>query len=210
MAISIKVARESFKELQSKELNFSDEFYKNLFEKYPESKILFHEVNDDKQRQLFLNSIDFILSNLENEERLAEYIQNLGHRHLSYGADEIHFDWVEDALMATLTSVLGDSWTPEIKDCWSDLFATIKGYMLQGMRRDTPSPLGETNVVDIRANVDSQDLSLPDSVRVHIRDLVKRNVHEMIKQEIHNVVQEELSNISDETIIEILSTLKVA
>ena len=139
MSISIKLMSESFSKVKSQGLKVAEVFYSTLFSRYPESKSLFHETNLEKQKQLLVNSIDFAVSNLGNEERLAEFLQNLGERHDSYGADEVHFDWVAECLMFALEDVLGEDWNEEVQSNWAATFNVIKDYMIQGMRRVRPA-----------------------------------------------------------------------
>ncbi|MDF2697744.1 MAG: putative hemeoglobin, partial [Labilithrix sp.] len=45
------------------------------------------------------------------------------------------YDWVGDALLATLAEVAGDAWTPRVAEAWQDAYAAISGLMMEGARR---------------------------------------------------------------------------
>ena len=153
MSFSVKIIRDTFNKTRPISSQVTQKFYDTLFKNHPDAEGLFHAVESTKQQELLYNSLDFIVTNLENPDRLSEYLQNLGGRHLDYGTEETHFDWVGGALLETFAHFFGDEWTEEVADNWGQAFGIIKDHMLIGMRTKGAS---NANVVAMNKNSEAQ------------------------------------------------------
>ena len=65
-------------------------------------------------------------------EDLAEALQGLGKRHVSYGVKPSHYIIVETALLRTLAIGLGDKWTPKLRAHWSAVIKFVAQAMMTG------------------------------------------------------------------------------
>lgn len=55
-------------------------------------------------------------------------------RHQVYGLkDKEYYFGLIDALMESVQGVLGDEWTEEMAECWSDVTIALKGFVQAGM-----------------------------------------------------------------------------
>ena len=65
-------------------------------------------------------------------EDLAEALQGLGKRHVSYGVQAAHYIIVETALLRTLAIGLGDKWTPKLRAHWGAVIKFVAQAMMAG------------------------------------------------------------------------------
>lgn len=134
MSLSISEIRKSFSTVEENEGLFTSIIYEQLFTRLPEVVTLFKDTDIEKQKRLLMNSLGFMLKNLDNVEKLAEFLQNLGERHSSYGVEEKHFAVFQDAIMVGLEKCLGDSWNENTSNFWQEFLSNIMLIIMQGMR----------------------------------------------------------------------------
>lgn len=77
-------------------------------------------------------SLVLVVENLRNPGYLTTVLQQLGERHVRYGAMRQHYPIVGAELLKTFESYLGEEWTPEVKQAWTDAYGMIANIMLDG------------------------------------------------------------------------------
>ena len=113
---------------------FATDFYRELFRLAPELRQQFPE-NLSKQKLKLMESLIVIIQGLEDEPTLRDYLNSLGNRHSrEFGTKPEHYAVLSAALMTTLSTYLGEMWTPEMKTLWSKALDRISTYMLQPTR----------------------------------------------------------------------------
>lgn len=110
-------------------------FYENLFQIAPAARALFP---DDLARQetklaKMLNATVGLLNRLDV---LVPVLQDLGRRHIMYGAEDAHFDPVGAALLKTLEQALGDEWTEDVSAAWTKVYGTAQAVMTAAMQEE--------------------------------------------------------------------------
>jgi methyl-accepting chemotaxis protein len=71
---------------------------------------------------------------VRNLPAIVPKLQELGARHVAYGARPEHYPVVASVLIAALAEVAGDGWRPEYTRAWSDALDVVAGAMLDGAR----------------------------------------------------------------------------
>mmetsp|Transcript_6760 Transcript_6760/g.19106 ORF Transcript_6760/g.19106 Transcript_6760/m.19106 type:complete len:108 (-) Transcript_6760:187-510(-) len=66
-------------------------------------------------------------------------LRQLGTRHAGYGVQEEHFPAVGKALILSLRSCLGDSFTEEAEYAWTTAFGFISAILVKAMRAYRPA-----------------------------------------------------------------------
>ena len=107
-------------------------FYDRLFEIDGSAVPLFANVDMRRQRQKLLGTIGLAVDNLTDFYSLAPVLEQMGKRHAGYGVRDHHYESVGAALLWTLEQGLGEAWTPELRDAWTDAYLAISSTMLQG------------------------------------------------------------------------------
>jgi len=126
--------RDSFELAKPIAARVAERFYENLWGDYPQSKGLFQKVDMAKQRNALVGSLVQIVDNLDQPQKLTNYLQAMGARHISYGTEELHYSWVGASLLKTFGEFLGDAWTPALRDQWTMAYKVISETMIQGAR----------------------------------------------------------------------------
>ena len=103
-------------------------FYGKLFELDPELKSLFKGDMQEQGKKL-MQMIGVAVANLHQLDQVLVPVQQLGERHVDYKVKDEDYDTVAAALLWTLEKGLGDAWTDDAKDAWSETYVTLASVM---------------------------------------------------------------------------------
>lgn len=106
-------------------------FYNRLFTLDPKLRPLF-KGDMGQQGQMLMSMIGAAVSGLKDLERLAPVVRQLGARHVRYGVQAQHYATVGSALLWTLGQGLGDKFTPEVREAWTQAYTLLSDVMLLG------------------------------------------------------------------------------
>ena len=108
-------------------------FYEQLFQINPALQALFPGDSGKmgKQRNKLRDMLAAAVAGLSNLPKLVPVLQNLGKRHATYGVKSAHYNDVGAALLATLEIGLGDNFTPEVKQAWTDVYGVMASTMIE-------------------------------------------------------------------------------
>jgi methyl-accepting chemotaxis protein len=135
MGLNVELLESSFKLVAPKGEALVTQFYERLFKKYPAVKPLFKKTSIKEQKKKLLASLVLVIQNLRHPDKLTPVLQDMGARHVGYGAKPAHYDAVGENLLAVLGEVAGSAWTPQVKQAWTDAYGAIKTIMLAGAER---------------------------------------------------------------------------
>jgi hemoglobin-like flavoprotein len=125
----IKLVQESF----AKVVPIADQaavmFYDRLFAIAPQVKAMF-PADMIEQRKKLMAMLAAVVNGLGNLERVLPAASALAKRHVTYGAKAEYYPVVGAALMWTLEKGLGDGWTPEVAEAWTDAYDWLSGFMI--------------------------------------------------------------------------------
>ena len=74
------------------------------------------------------------VNGLNRPQSIIGAVQDLGKRHVGYGVEDAHYDTVASALLYTLGAGLGDSWTPELQEAWTELYVDLATTMKEAAK----------------------------------------------------------------------------
>lgn len=104
-------------------------FYGRLFEVAPEVKPLF--TADMKEQGLkLMKMIGVAVNNMDRVETIVPALQEMGSRHVGYGAKDEHYPVVGAVLIETLDRALGDDFTDEARAAWTKTYETLASVMI--------------------------------------------------------------------------------
>jgi hemoglobin-like flavoprotein len=104
-------------------------FYNRLFEVAPQVKAMF-PADLTEQRKKLMATLAAVVNGLGNLETVLPAASALAKRHVTYGAKPEHYHVVGSALLWTLEKGLGDGWTPEVANAWTDAYDMLSGFMI--------------------------------------------------------------------------------
>ena len=124
----IALVQSSFKLVAPIADTAADIFYDRLFEIAPEVRPLFPAEMGDQKMKL-MQMLGTAVSNLHQVETILPAVQDLGRNHVNYGVKDEHYDIVGAALLYTLEKGLGEAWTPELAEAWTEVYGTVATVM---------------------------------------------------------------------------------
>lgn len=104
-------------------------FYSKLFEIDPSLKSMFKEDMADQRKKL-MQILGVAVSSLNNLEAIVPTVQDLGRRHVKYGVRPQHYNSVAEAILWMLAQTLGATFTPEIKQSWTEVYTVLADTMI--------------------------------------------------------------------------------
>lgn len=199
MGLNIGMIRESFELAKPIADRIADRFYINLWGDQPLSKVLFEGVDMAKQKKALVGSLVQIVDSLDQPAKLTSYLQAMGARHLYYGTEEHHYEWVGAALLKTFGEFLGDSWTPVLVEQWTLAYKFIADTMKEGAKNARAKDQEKSKISSAkpvlkkvpdddqkgdRSDGDKLTIDLPQGLRQKIHDAVQQSVDQYIENEI--------------------------
>jgi hemoglobin-like flavoprotein len=132
MAIDVETLEESFDLVAPQGDELIQVFYDNLFEAAPAVRPLFAHVDMERQRQALLNMLLVLRESLRDLDDIVPDLEELGARHVGYGARPEHYPVVGEVLIGAMAQVAGDAWKPEYTTAWQEAYPVVQDVMLSG------------------------------------------------------------------------------
>lgn len=132
MALDIDLLRTSFNLVIEANPNLTARFYEILFERYPQVRPLFGRNAARAQERMLAEALMAVVDHLEDPAWLSQQLGALGAKHTGYGVTAEMYDWVGDALLATLAETAGSAWTPAHHAAWGEAYGAIVSLMRAG------------------------------------------------------------------------------
>jgi hemoglobin-like flavoprotein len=109
--------------------------YRRLFELDPTTRALFR--NDmERQRLKLMDMLAALVGALDQQELFQSLIRHSGRLHAGFGVTPSQYDAFGEALIWSLERQLGASFTPELREAWRALYATVQAEMLRATGAD--------------------------------------------------------------------------
>lgn len=106
-------------------------FYQRLFVIDPPARRLFGSKDMRVQGNLFMQMLSIFVRSLDEVPEMTTAIEKCGRRHTGYGVLASDYDGVGRALLWAVEQVLGPTFTPEVRDAWTEGYRTLAGTMQQ-------------------------------------------------------------------------------
>ena len=108
-------------------------FYGKLFSLDPGVRALFKNDMRDQGRNLTA-MMSVAVHGLARPEKILYAVEQLGRRHAAYGVQPRHYESVATALLWMLEQVLGEAYTPEVREAWTQAYALLAKAMQDATR----------------------------------------------------------------------------
>lgn len=103
-------------------------FYGKLFELDPAVKPLFRGDIQEQGAKL-MATLNVVVESLDKLDQVVPVAQELAVRHVAYGVRPEHYDTVGTALLWTLEQGLGEGFTADVRQAWTQAYTTLAGAM---------------------------------------------------------------------------------
>lgn len=126
-------------------------FYGRLFAENPELRALFPPAMDGQRGRLF-SALTQVVAGLDDLDALGAFLSQLGRDHRKFGVEDQHYAAVGAALLATIRRFLGDAWTPEVADAWSEAYGLASRVMIEAAEEHSAwaPPWWQAEVVELQ------------------------------------------------------------
>jgi len=125
-----RLVQESFARLAPEADALAASFYARLFEIAPEVKPLF-KGDMEAQGKKLTRTLGLAISESRRVAQVVPVLEELGRRHVGYGALQAHYPIVGEALLWAIERQLGPACTPEILAAWAALYGRLSQIMLR-------------------------------------------------------------------------------
>ena len=105
-------------------------FYRNLFERDPQLRQMFRG-DMEVQGQRLMQMIGMAVGRLDDLDTLLPALRALGQRHEGYGVRREHYDTVGAALLDTLAQGLGEAFSAEVRQAWTEVYGALVAAMTE-------------------------------------------------------------------------------
>jgi hemoglobin-like flavoprotein len=113
-------------------------FYEQLFALDPTVAHLFRATDMAQQEIKLIAMFAEIVRVLDQPVELVHELAGLGERHVGYGVRDQDYASVGAALLWLMDQVLGDEFTPELREAWSEAYLLVATIMRRGAARAEP------------------------------------------------------------------------
>ncbi|XP_041351125.1 neuroglobin-like [Gigantopelta aegis] len=119
--------------------------FMKLFETHPDVQDVFEPFKGKSMEDLkysnqlrshalrVMGTVEKCLARINEPKKLQDMLHDLGSRHVMYSAKVDYIDLIGPQFIWAIEPVLGDKWTPELEQAWSDLFKFISHIMKEAM-----------------------------------------------------------------------------
>lgn len=140
----IRLVRNSFNKIEPIATQIGAAFYNKLFQTAPETRALF-KGDMAHQHAKFMSVVNELVSLhlrslislpvtlLNNSEAAMPAIHALGQRHAHWGVSPVHFELMRNALIETLSEVLGEDFNQQTREAWQAAFDLMANVMKKGL-----------------------------------------------------------------------------
>jgi hemoglobin-like flavoprotein len=122
--------RKSFDAMWSIRGDIAELCYSRFFELAPDARALFPS-DMEQQRVKLMDMIAALVGSLDQRPLFQSLATHSGRQHGRFGVQPSHYAALGEALMWSLESKFGASFTPELQASWRALYATVQGEMLR-------------------------------------------------------------------------------
>jgi hemoglobin-like flavoprotein len=120
-----RLVRESWTRFEPMAVASARFFYDKLFELDPDAARLFTQTEMEAQGRKVMRMFAEIVRTLDQPETLVAEMADLGRRHVQYGVHDSQYDSVGTALLWTLEQGLGEAFTPEVRNAWTEAYLYV-------------------------------------------------------------------------------------
>ena len=125
----ILLVQQSFREVEAIRETAAKLFYARLWEIDPSTAPLFAKSDMVLQGHKLMAALALVVNGLNRPETVIPVAQDMARRHVGYGVTRAHYASVGAALLWTLGQGMGEAFTPEVEDAWTEAFAVLADVM---------------------------------------------------------------------------------
>ncbi|MXO61007.1 hemin receptor [Altererythrobacter salegens] len=127
---SIALVQQSFAKVAPIAPQAADIFYGRLFEVAPQVRAMFPDDMAEQKRKL-MTTLGVVVNGLTRLDDILPAVRSLARKHVSYGAVPAHYGMVGETLLFTLETGLGEEWSADLHDAWTEAYTILSTAMIE-------------------------------------------------------------------------------
>ena len=127
-ARQVNLVQQSFEKVAAMGEPVAELFYGALFAIDPSLRRMFKGDMREQHKKL-LGALALVVRSLHAPASILPAVTALAVKHVQYGVAPVHYTYVGNALLRTLKKGLGEQFTPELRDAWTEAFRLLAGIM---------------------------------------------------------------------------------
>ena len=124
-----RIVLDSFQQIAPESSRAGELFYKRLFSLDPSLRPLFAE-DLASQSDKFIQMLALGVRGLDDPDTLVSTFRDLGRKHVGYGVKTSHYETAHSALVGMLEDLLGDGFTPAVREAWDATYPELQDAMV--------------------------------------------------------------------------------
>lgn len=127
----IQIIQDCIPILQKNGLNLTKEFYKVMFNDYPEVKPMFNmeKQESEEQPKALAMAILMAAKNIENLDNIKSFVEKVGVTHLKLGVKKEHYPIVGACLLKAIKNLLNPD--DETLKAWESAYSKISQFYIK-------------------------------------------------------------------------------
>ncbi|HKO57367.1 MAG TPA: protein kinase [Thermoanaerobaculia bacterium] len=125
------IVQSSFERVAQRREEAAGIFYKHLFDIAPQTRPMFEGVDMATQGSMLMNMIAAAVRGLDRLDELKPVLEDLGRRHARYGVRVEHFSPVEECLLHTVKTMMGEEFNLDVQLAWTQIYNFVAQTMIE-------------------------------------------------------------------------------
>ena len=121
----VDLIRKSFDAMWPMRRDIADLCYSRFFELAPEARDLFPS-DMERQRIKLMDMVAELAGSLDQRPLFQSLVTHSGRKHARFGVQPSQYVAMGEALMWSIECKFGASFTPELREAWRALYATVE------------------------------------------------------------------------------------
>ncbi len=174
-AEQITLVQNSFEKVLPIAETAAELFYGRLFEIDPATKHLFKGDMQEQGRKL-MDTLEIVAKGLSVPEVILPAVKQLAQRHVGYGVKDEHYSTVGEALIWTLEQGLGEDFTPDVREAWTEAYTYFADVMKEASHEVGSDPV----IITLQAQVKAQNAQLKaQQQQIKSTNQLVKEIHEL-------------------------------
>jgi hemoglobin-like flavoprotein len=127
----LQLIRETFPELREVAAPLTQLFYGRMFEIAPSTRAIFKS-DIRVQGRKFTDMIETLVHGLDEFDGFLPVLRAMGQRHVAYGVRPGDYAALSDAFLWSVSQVLGEAFSAEVREAWAALLDNVSTVMKAG------------------------------------------------------------------------------
>jgi hemoglobin-like flavoprotein len=126
----IQLVRNGFAAVLADREAFAEAVFERLFARDPGLRALF-AIDMKTHGHRLVGALARVVKSLDRCDAILDELRALARRHVAYGVEREHYDFLDDALLGALAERLGEAFDARARSAWAAAYSTLANAMIE-------------------------------------------------------------------------------